>query len=248
NQIIGAVQKLAAYNLHVWRQAGPYVQMVLAETLAKLNKEETVKIRSIAITVWRECLRSELEGTTWAADSVTISKGAIPSDENIKAVRAQAIESLFMLLDASQDEADQRTVVTSSWEATQPPYQADYSNGVMGTALADMKAIAERLLPRLGKMEFDLWEHIESHRFHEFKRFRPIAEAEDDKKGCKALAQALIGEIIALRQKMNRNREFVRYKTLVGFEGVFSQQWNDDTFDYAKVEAHRKARAAKYVE
>src|SRR5262249_22215361 len=44
------------------------------------------------------------------------------------------------------------------------------------------------------------------------------------------------------------NREFVRYKTLVGFEGVFSQQWNDDTFDYAKVEAHRKARAAKYVE
>jgi ppGpp synthetase/RelA/SpoT-type nucleotidyltranferase len=248
NQIIGAVQKLAAYNLHVWRQVGPYIQMVLTETLAKLNQEEIVKIRSIAITVWRDCLRSELEGTTWAADSVTISRGAIPSNENIKAVRAKAIEGLFMILNASQDEADQRAVVTSFWEATQLPYQAGYSNGVMGTALADMKAIAERLLPCLGKMEFDLWEHIESHMFHEFKRFRPIAEGEDDKMGCKALAQALIGEINALRQKMNRNCAFVRYKTLVGFEAVFSQQWDDDTFDHAKVEAYRKARAVKYVE
>jgi ppGpp synthetase/RelA/SpoT-type nucleotidyltranferase len=248
NQIIGAVHKLASYNLHVWRQAGPYVQMVLAETLAKLSKEEILEIRSIGITVWSECLRSELDGTTWAADSVTISKGPIPSNENIKAVRAQAVDGLFMILDSSEDEADQHTVITSFWRASQLPYQADYSNGLLGTALADMKAIAERLLLRLGNMKFDLWEHIESHMFHEFKRFRPIAEAEDDNNGCKALAQALIDKIVALRQKMNRNRDFVRYKTLVGFESVFPQQWDDNTFDYAKVEAYRKARAAKYVE
>lgn len=247
-QIIDTVGTLASYNLHVWRQAGPYVQVVLAETLAKLSKEEILEIRPIAITVWRELLGSELDGTSWAADLVTISIGAIPSNDDIKAVRARAIDGLFMLLDASETDEDRRSVVTSFWQATQLPHQADYSNGLLATALADMKAIAERLLPLLPAMNFDLWEHIESHIFREFKRFRPLAEAEDDKKGCKALAQALIDEITVLRQKMNRNREFVRYKTLVGFEGVFSQQWDDDTFGYAQVEAHRKARAAKYVE
>ena len=93
-----------------------------------------------------------------------------------------------------------------------------------------------------------LWEHIESHIFREFKRFRPLAKDEENKTDCKALAQVLIDEITVLRQKMNRNREFVRYKTLVGFEGVFSQQWDDDTFGHAEVEAHRKMRAAKYVD
>ena len=247
-QIVDTVKTLASYNLHVWRQAGPRVQVVLVETLAKLSKEEILEIRPIAITIWRELLGSELGGTSWAADSVTISKGAIPCDDDIKAVRAQAIDGLFMLLDASETDVDRRSVITSFWEATRLPHQADYSNGLLATALADMKAIAERLLPRLPAMDFDLWEHIESHIFREFKRFRPLAKAEDNKKGCKALAQALIDEITVLRQKMNRYREFVRYKTLVGFEGVFSQQWDDDTFGYAQVEAHRKTRAAKYVE
>jgi ppGpp synthetase/RelA/SpoT-type nucleotidyltranferase len=247
-QIVRTVERLASYNLHVWRQAGPYVQVVLAETLAKLSKEQILEIRPIAITIWCALLGSEVDGTSWAADSFTISKAAIPCNDDIKAVRAQAIDGLFMLLDASETDEDRRSVITSFWKATHLPPQADYSNGLLATALADMKAIAERLPPRLPAMNFDLCEHIESHIFREFKRFRPLTEAEDNNKGCKALAQALIDEITVLRQKMNRNREFVRYKTLVGFEGVFSQQWDDDTFGYAEVEAHRKTLAAKYVE
>jgi len=247
-QIIETVGRLASYNLHVWRQAGPYAQVVLAETLAKLSKEGILEIRAIAVTVWRKLLGSELDATSWAADSVTISKGAIPASDDIKGVRRQAIDGLFMLFDVSQTEDDRRSVVTSFWEATQLPHQADYSNDMLGTALTDMKAITERLLPRLVAMSFDLWEHIESHMFREFQRFRPLTESDDNKKGCKAAAQALIDEITTLRQKMNKNRAFVRYKTLVGFEGVFSQQWDDDTFGYAEIEAHRKARAAKYVE
>jgi hypothetical protein len=46
---------------------------------------------------------------------------------------------------------------------------------------------------------------------------------------------------------MNRRRSYVRYKILVGFDGVFSQEWDNEAFGSNKVEAFRKARAARFV-
>ena len=179
---------------------------------------------------------------------MAISRGAIPSGGDIKVIRAQAIDGLFSIFDATDTTGDQLSIVTSLWQTTQLPHQANYSNDLLATALADMKAIAQRLRSRLAAMSFELREHIESHIFREFERFRPIAETENDTTGCKTIARALIDEITALRKKMNRNRDFVRYKTLIGFEGVSSQQWKGDALGYTEVQAQRKARAAKYVE
>lgn len=246
-KIIDVVQKLASYNFDAWRQVGPYVQAVLAELLAKRSDEEILAIRPIAITVWNELLGTELDSATWAADSVTITKGAIPPGDDIKAIRTQAIDGLFMIFDATDAAGDHRSIVTSFWRVTQLPHQAAYSSDLLATALANMKTIAERLRSRIANMSFDLQEHIEGHMFREYERFRPIAEAEDDNKGCKAIAQTLIAEITALRKTMNRNREFVRFKTLIGFESVFSEQWNGNTDDLEQIDAHRRACAAKYV-
>ena len=245
--VLDTVEKLASYNMHVWKQAGPYAQVVLAEALGKFSPEELEEIRPLATTIWRALLSSEIDGTTWSAEAITISKGSIPANDDIKLVRSRAIEGLIGLLDRSKSDEERRHVISAFWEATQLPTQARYPNELLATALQEMKAIADQLLPRLPSMQFDLWEHIESHLFREYEHFKPLADANDDKMGCKAVAAELVQTILSIRDRMNRSRSYVRYKTLVGFEGVFSQQWDNEAFDFEQVEALRKARAARFV-
>ena len=245
---MGGIEKLASYNLQAWKQVGPGIQLYLGDALAKMTEAEIDKIRPLAITIWRCLLSSEVDSTSWSGDTVTISKGAVPVSDNIKAMRAMAIKGLTGLFDRSISEAQRRSVISVFWEATQLPHQANYSNALLATAINDMTAIAGILLPRLAAMDYDEWEHIENHLFREYMRFKPLAEADKDTKGVKVEAQELIAVIKDIRTRMNRIPNYIRYKTLVGYEGVFSWQWNQEDMDFAKIERFRKGRAARFVD
>ena len=234
-QIVEIAEKLASYNLAVWRQVGPGVQLYLGDALAKLTDAKIDQIRPLAITLWDGLLSSEIDGTSWSADA------------DIGAVRALAIKGLTGLLDRSRSDEERRPVISAFWEASQLPYQANHSNELLATAIRDISAVADVLLPRLKAMGFDLWESIESHLYREYKRFKHLAQSEKHDKGCKADAEKLVEAIKTIRDKMNSNLNYVRFKTLVGFEGVFSQQWNTEEIDYEKTEQFRKARAARFV-
>ncbi len=246
-QILGGIEKLASYNLQMWKQVGPGIQLYLGDVLAKMTDAEIDEIRPLAITIWRCLLRSEVDGTSWSGDTITISKGAIPVGDDIKAMRATAIKGLTGLFDRGNSEDQRRSVISAFWEATQLPSPANYSNELLATVIHDMTAIAGILLPRLAALDYEEWEHIESHLFREYRRFKPLAEADTNTKGAKAEAQELIAVIKDVRTRMNRTRNYVRYKTLVGFEGVFSWQWDQEDVDFAKIERFRRERAARFV-
>jgi ppGpp synthetase/RelA/SpoT-type nucleotidyltranferase len=246
-QILNGVEKLSSYTLQAWQQVGPGIQLYLADVLAKMNDAEIDEIRPLAITIWRCLLSSEVDSTSWSGDTVSIGKGAILVSDNIKAMRAAAIKGLTGLFDRSDFDGQRRTIISTFWEATQLPYKANYSNELLATAINDMTTIAGILLPRLAALNYDVWEHIESHLFREYKRFRPLSEAKKDTKGVKAEAQNLVAVIKDTRTRMNRTKNYIRYKTLVGYEGVFSWQWNQEDIDFAKIERFRKERAARYV-
>jgi ppGpp synthetase/RelA/SpoT-type nucleotidyltranferase len=247
-QIYDSAEKLASFNISVWKQVGPGVQLYLSDVLSGMTDAEIEQIRPLALTVWRCLLGSELDGTTWAADSVTIGKGALPASKDITDMRAASIKGLTGLLDRSQSDGQRRSIISALWEATQLPHSARYTNELLKTAITDMSSIAEILLPRLTAMNYDLWQHIESHLFREYHRFKPLADADKDDKGVRADAQKLVAAITDVRKRMNRSRNYVRYKTLVGYEGVFSWQWDQEDRDYAQTENFRKKRAARFVE
>lgn len=247
NQIVKVFEKLATYNLDVWRQVGPEVQHYLADRLALLAAEEIENIRPIAITVWQELLGWAIDGTTWTADAVQLKFGAISTSDAIQEIRKQAIEGLTGLLDRSTTDEERRPVISAFWEAAQLPTQAQYSNETLAAAIEDLTTITDILLPRLADMDFPLWQSIESQLFREYKRFKALAVDNENRKGCRDQAKALVDAIKSVRNKMNRKADYVRYKTLVGFEGVFSQQWDNDEFEFEAVEKFRKKKAAAFV-
>jgi len=247
-KIVDAIKQLAKYHLDVWNQAGPYVQGVLANVIERFSQDDLFILRPIVLTVWRELLRSEMDSTSFSADMVTITSGALSVFESIKAIRNRAIDGLLALFDGSSTEGEKREVVSALWEATRLPGRANYSNELLQLTLEDMKRITELLTQRATGQPYNLLEHIEHVMLFDYRRARKFATDEYDKFGCKQIAKNVMEVILTFRDLINVDQQYVRYKTLVGFESVFSFHWENEAFNYTADSEYRKEEAARFID
>jgi ppGpp synthetase/RelA/SpoT-type nucleotidyltranferase len=245
--ILKAVRELARYNLQIWERAGPAVQVILTGVIERLDPAERANLSPLLLVAWEEFLNSELRGTSFATDAFAISTGAVPASEDLSEIRSKAITGLLEIFDHVPTEAEKHSVLHSLWAATRLPTQGRYSNELRGLVVADSKRIVEQLTGRIAALSFELSQHLERHLFFLYWRSREIAEAPEDRFGCGELAGQLAAAILSFRNAVNANGEFVRYKTLVGFESVFSFHWEDDSLDHKKAEDHRRACVSQYV-
>jgi ppGpp synthetase/RelA/SpoT-type nucleotidyltranferase len=227
-EVDGGVEELARYDLSVWQKVGPAVQLALASAIDGLDGEERKSLWPLLHTVWRECLNTELRGTSWSAEAVTISSGAVPAVDDLRPIRLSSINGLLEFYDKAPDAEKQRSILSSLWVATRLPSQANFSNDLCAMVINDAKRIVEEITARASAEPYEILEHVEWHLLSEHQRAQQIASAANDRFGCKALAQDLDAAILNFRDVVNADVGFVRYKTLVGYESVMPPQWDDE--------------------
>ena len=130
-QIVNIVKKLSEYNIDVYNQVGPILQMALVDYLAEMDDAEVDNVRPIALAVWTEAIQSDITGTKWKADSVTLSTGALPASDQLKEVRDKTLNALFAAYDRSSDDVKKRAVLVALDAATRTPHQGQYSNQLL---------------------------------------------------------------------------------------------------------------------
>ena len=160
-KILDAVKRLAHYDLDVWRQVGPQVQLVLVGIIERIDVTDRAALRPLLITVWSEVLDSGITGATWSADSVQLRSGALPVSDELKTVREKAMSGLFGLFGQSTSEAQKRQVLSALREATRVPTQAGYSNELLALTLIDAKRIVDFFALHAAGQPYELLEHIE---------------------------------------------------------------------------------------
>lgn len=245
--ILDAVKHLAHYDLDVWRQVGPQVQLALVETVESFKPERRIALRPLLIAVWSELLASDLRGTSWSAESVTLSRGALPTSAELRMAREKALSGLFDMFSQSTSDTQRREVISALRRATSVPTSVEYSNEFLAMSLSDAKRIVDFLDQQSAWQSYELLEQIEHDFLWDYHRARTLAADELDKRGCRAIARDLMSSIEAFRDSVNSNEQFLRYKVLVGFEGVFPPAWNDDDFEFDGADKYRRERMAEYV-
>jgi ppGpp synthetase/RelA/SpoT-type nucleotidyltranferase len=247
-QILDAVKRLAEYELTAWRQVGPQIQLLLANIVSQMDPDKQARLRPLIITVWQELLAGDLSGTTWSAGSVTLHSGALPVSDALKQIRTLAIEGLFALFKSAKTDGSKQEIFSALDAATQLPNQAEYSNELLALTLENAKQIVDFYIEISGSLSYELLEHLEHSLLWDYRRNRQLTEDEGGRFNCQTQAKALRSAIEAFRDRINADKELVRYKTLVGFESVFPQHWTDDEFDYQGVEEYRKSQVDAFVE
>jgi ppGpp synthetase/RelA/SpoT-type nucleotidyltranferase len=247
DHIVRIVRELSEYNLHVWQKAGPGTQMVMTESIGRLDSEERMHYRVLLLTAWREMLSPDLKGTSFGAETVTVSRGAISVIEEVREIRRKAIDGSFDLLDQATSEYDKMLAINTVRAATQFPSQATYSNEFCSLVLADTRYFAEQMIRRIADLPYKVLSDTEKYLLFDYERARDIAAAEQNTFGCQQQAEELLPILRAFHDAVDTDFRFVRYKTLVGFSSVFQQQWDDAGTDYFEIEQFRKTKIGEFI-
>jgi ppGpp synthetase/RelA/SpoT-type nucleotidyltranferase len=246
--LLQVTEHLAQYDINVWQHAGPHVQYVLAERVTSLHPDERQALRPVVIKIWRTLLSPQIQGTTHSSvNSFTIHSGSLPPSNALTRIREQAISGLLEAWDRSSTIGEEREAFSAVMEATRMPMHGNYSSELCATILNDSRRIISAVADRLARKPYDFLEHVERRLLYQYHRARTILEKEQDAFGCREIASSLIAVILPIRDALNADENYVRYKTLVGFETVLPPQWEDRAFDSAQAQVLRDQRATEYV-
>jgi len=245
-RILETVSHLARYDLKVWKQAGPAVQQRLAAVIDN-QKNISAEVRPLIIEVWRHLLDAEATGTTWTYEAVSWEAGEVPIMD-VYTLRQTAIEALFELFRTAVNDGERREVFQALDNATRTAARGSPSNAFLRESLSDHARIVRFLTDEAETISYELRESIEDSALYDFYRVSDLLGTKGAAMGCLLQATELAEAIIAMRDRFNEDETFVRYKILVGFEGVMPQQWDDHEFDHQKVDAYRDERIDEFLE
>lgn len=246
-QIVNVVKHLSEYNINVYNKVGPMLQMVLVDYLASMGDAEVDNIRSIALLVWTEAIKSNISGAKWKVDSVVLSRGALPVSEQLREVRDKTLKALFEAYERSTDDEQKRAILSALDAATKTPNQAQYSNHLLSITLNDATRIVEFLMERTQDTSYELLQHLENQLLYDYRRAKDLTEDMDNRFGCQTEATALVAAILKFRGTINTDSQFVRYKVLVGFESVFPDHWTNEQFELEGAAEYRSGEATRYI-
>ena len=247
DKIVEVVKRLAEYNLSVWKQVGPGVQYELVAYLSEQLGPSIDETLDIALTVWGEALKSELTGSAWRGQTVTISTGAITPSKGLTEIRSFAMDGLFAAFDRSLNNNTKLRILGILSEATRLPMMAEYSKELIELTLADAGRIVEFVTIRSDTLSYELKQDLE-YRFHqEYHHSLNLADKNNEHLDCKDAALVLARKISYFRDLINEDNQFVRYKVLVGFKSIFEYQWEQENVDFQEAEEYRQQQISQYI-
>lgn len=246
-RLLLSAENLSKNNLDIWKQAGPLVQHLLVERIRRLNIEELTPIKPIALEVLGQVLQPEVEGTSSTYKTLTIHKGSVVPSEMLTEIRATAIEILKSLFRDAKTDAERREVAQRLSTATTTPYIGNYSNELLKTILDDTANIIEFYKEVAVDQSYELLQQLEHDLLWLYRRNRDMHSDTANDPTIAISRQSLTQQILAFRDLLNSNQEFVVYKTLVGFQSVFPAAWENASFDFEAGEEYRNQQLKKLL-
>ena len=246
-RILKAVENLAAHNLDVWKQAGPFVQSRICERISDLNSKELEQLLPVSVRALSQVLSTEAESTPSTYSTVTFHRKAIQPSAGLNTLRDSALGILKGMYSPDRPEQERRQILTAMWQATDIPRLGQSSDELDLMTLRDSAKVVAFLTKIVENESHELNQHFEYLAHWLVKRYRPWSEDETNAERGEA-SKELIDVVLAYRDKLNGDPEFVIYKTLVGFESVFPPEWDEPDFDIRGQDAYRQERIAELLE
>jgi len=239
-KILNVVKHLSEYNIDVYKQVGPTIQMELVGHLSEMSNSELESIRPIALKVWTETIKSDLTGIEFKADSVAFITGAVPVSDHLREVQDKAMKALFSAYNRSTDDAQKLAIISELNDTIN--IRRMTSN--QAKTLEDRTRILEFVTEHIKATSYEILQHLEHQFLYDYFKIKDLTEDP----GCQSEVAALMAAIFEFKDTVNADDRFVRYKVLVGFKSVFLSNWACNKYDYKETDEYRRMEANRYIE
>jgi ppGpp synthetase/RelA/SpoT-type nucleotidyltranferase len=247
-EVLKVIKKLSEHNFSVWKQAGSAIQTMLLQHLKGLNDDQLKEVRAIAIEVCKETLNSEVKGTSSTHNSITLHTGSVVVSDELIDTRQKAIDILKRLYINSNQENEKRNLIAAMSNAMRQPMRGQNTDELIIMVLDDTRSIYEFYHSLVKQEQFEILENLEHDALWTYRRSSQWKEGNKIGSRAKIAADKLITTIQQYRDSINKNIDFIRYKTLVGYESVFPESWTNPDFDIEGKDAYRSQKISEYVD
>lgn len=229
---ISVGEKFAQHDLRIWERYGPAVADVVVRQIETASEETRHSAADLFMPMLSEILSSQLEGTTASSTALTIQLGSVPASKTLSDLRSRAINVLMAYVLSSPDDRQRRDALNALRTAADTPHIGTYGNDVALMVATDTVRIYDFLGEHTASwgLEMRRWVEVEAHRCHYANRGLPPSMASDQK--LMDAQQALVASLLRLRDLLNADPEFIRYKALIGHDSVRPEAWDGAAFDY----------------
>jgi hypothetical protein len=192
----------------VWRHVGPEVQSTLASVAAGFDERQRKSLFRVVLIVCRHALSTDVEGTTFGLDTVTLSQVAVVVSGELVTTRRKALGILKTLYDEGDDE-QRRAIFDVMMAATRTPDTSNYGDDLVKVVLEDGAALVGYLTRYAVSDSFELIQHIEHRLLWLYRRGTKEAAGQTSLgEEQRALSSAILG----YRDAANARPDFVVYR------------------------------------
>lgn len=244
-RVLQSFEALGRNEIRIWNQVAFGVQKALLDALRAQPEADRERLRPVIISLGSLFLDTELQGTAWHFESVTLQRGAVRASTSYGDFRREVLTVLFDLYRKSASLGEKLAVIQALSTATHFPMDGGRDD-LIEMVLDDTRQVVEFFTAAIDGEPFEILQHLEHQYLWLYRRSMEIA-AGTAAFGVKEKAAFVVAAIGTFRDRVNSDVHFVRFKTLVGFESVFPPEWNGDAMDIESPEAYRAAKIEEYV-
>ncbi len=241
-----AAVTLVKYEIDVLQKAGFFVQDIVLTHLEKLDDATLIQVRGLVAEVGNTILDPSTESTSYK--SITIKQGSVPGNDVMASIRQRALALLKRIYNPEDPDGEKRPIIGAFNTATRTPHMGKYSDKLLALVLQNSREIIDFYIGIIPSDSYEILESIEEDVSFLYRRAKDIVEGK--KVGdelCQEHSVALMESAMKFRKELNSNPEFVIYKTLVGYESVFDESWENTEWKIRDEREFREAKADEYA-
>lgn len=247
-RLLQSAGRLSAHERAVWEQAGPAVQSTLVRKVLDLDDELLGPLAPVLLEILTQVLKPVVTGTSSTYKSVTFYTGPVTISDPLVRARAGAIAALKRLFHNATTDGDRGAVVKAFSASTATPNKGSYSDDLLAAILESSREIVDFYTEISGGRSYEFLQDLEHRVFFLHRRNRDLQATTLTDSKVMAARNKLTECIHVFRDQVNKDVDFVIYKTLVGFKSVFSPAWDNDDFDFGEKKAYRARRFIEFIE
>lgn len=247
--VIESIKKLIKYDIDVLQKAGFYVQDIVLSYLESLSVSALSEIKEVLIEVGHSILDPSTEGTSSDYKTFTFRHGSIPGNIEVDKLRQRALTLLINNYDSKDVNSIKNQMILVFNIATSMPRMASGSDELLILVLKNSMEIINFYISLISSETHEILNLLESDVCSLYRFARDINDGERVKNTlCLGNSRKLAKLSIKFRKLLNNDKEFVIYKTLVGYQSVFENSWSDNEWDYSSKNEFRESEVKKYID
>ncbi len=212
SRTVEILRKLSEFDLFVLQKIGYEPQVLLLNEIERWGVSNLEGHMDTIIEIGKEVLKSSFEGQSMSDyKTVTLQFGPLVPSNNLKLIRKRMINILERLFYLTDSVGEKKRILEVMNGASQTPHQGNYGEDLVEMVLEDVNYLVDFFTKILPDSDFPIVQNIEEFSNRYLKRF-----SADQIKG-----------LSELRSLIENNNEYSIFRTLVGHNYKFSDDWRE---------------------